>query len=212
VKWNGAMRADLRRVALCAAIALTACSAKPPESQTYLAGRPIDLQELTAQDVARAVQITPRGDDVFFQAPPIQKNKLIDLRSAGKEIGISLGDVERVRYGYLFGVLHRPSNAIEHHVLFQSNFVVGNDRYASVSLPDGRPLQFMVARAPDPCVPNCFPVIEALIVAVPDDVLRASQTAGLPLTISLTDGEVINFDGLPAYVQGYLQAVDSYLR
>src|SRR5262245_26146823 len=75
VKWNGAMRADLRRVALCAAIALAACSAKPPESQTYLAGRPIDLQELTAQDVARAVQITPRGDDVFFQAPPIQKTK-----------------------------------------------------------------------------------------------------------------------------------------
>ena len=206
------MDAYVRRVALCVAIAVAACAAKPPASQTYLAGQPVDLQELTAQEVARAVQITPRGDDVFFQAPPIQSNKLIDLRSAGKEIGISLGNVQRVRLGYLFGVLHRPTGAIDHHVLFQSNFVVGNDRYASVNLPDGRPLQFTVSRAPDPCVPNCFPVIEALIVAVPDDVLRANQGTGLPLTISLTNGEVIKFAGIPAYVQGYLQAVDQYSR
>jgi hypothetical protein len=198
-----------RFLILCAVL-VAACSPAAPQSQTYLAGQPVDLHELTAEDVARAVQITPRGDDVFFQAPPIQATKIIDLHSAGKELGITLGNVARVRFGYLFGVLNRPTGSLLHHVLFQSNFVVGNDRYAAVHLADGRALQFTVSRAPDPCVPNCFPVVEALIVAVPDDVLRANQTSGLPLTITLTNGEQIAFAGIPAYVQGYLQAVDRY--
>jgi len=59
-------------------------------------------------------------------------------------------------------------------------------------------------------VPNCLPPIEALIVAVPDDVLRAYQSSGLPLNITLTNGETIAFAGIPPYVQGYLQAVDRY--
>jgi hypothetical protein len=95
-------------------------------------------------------------------------------------------------------------------VLFESNFVTGNNRYTSVSLPGGPPLQFTVSRAPDPCVPNCFPVVESLIVSVPPDVLRANQTTGLPLTITLDSGDAITFKGVPAYVQGYLQAVDAY--
>jgi len=194
---------------LCTLI-VAACSAGAPQSQTYLGGQAVNLLELTPEEVARGVQVTPRGDEVYFQAPPIQTTKIIDLRSAGKEIGISLGKVERVRYGFLFGVLDRPTGALQHHVLFQSNFVIGNDRYASVNLPDGRALQFTVSRVPDPCVPNCLPVIEALIVTVPDDVLRANQTSGLPLTITLTNGETISVAGIPPYVQGYLRAVDQY--
>jgi hypothetical protein len=199
-----------RLLALCLTLALAGCAARPPASQTFIAGQAVNLQELTAADVARQVQITPRGDDVFFQAPTIQTNKLIDLHSAGQEMGISLGNVERVRMGYLFGVLNRVSGAMRHHVLFQSNFITGDHRYSGVYLPDGRPLQFTVSRAQDPCVPNCFPVVEALIVTVPEDVLRADQPGGLSFSIALDTGETVTIRGLPAYVQGYLQAVDQY--
>jgi hypothetical protein len=204
------MTGRARCLAFCAALLLSACSSAHPESQTYLAGQPVDLHELTPEEVARAVAITSRGDDVFFQAPPIQTSKIVDLHRAGKEMGISLGKVERVRFGYLFGVLNRQTSAIKHYVLFQSNFITGSDRYTAVSLPGGHPLPFTVSRAEDPCVPNCFPVVEALIVSIPDDVLRANQATGLPLTITLDSGDTITLTGAPAYVQGYLQAVDAY--
>ncbi len=197
-------------VTLFAAVAVAAgCAPTRPKSQTMLGGREVDLQELTAGDVARAVQIMPRAADVVFQAPPIQTTKVIDLR-AGEETGISLGPAERVRFGYLFGVLDRASGVRKDYLLFQSNFVIGSDRYASVSLADGQPLQFTVSRAPDPCVPNCFPVIEALIVSLPDRVLRDNVSNGLALRIVLTSGEAITLKGVPAYVQGYLQAIDAY--
>jgi hypothetical protein len=189
---------------------LAGCTAKAPERQTMIGGQAVDLQELTPADVAREVRITPRANDVYFQAPPIQTTKLIDLRRAGKEMGLSLGTVERVRIGYLFGTRARASGALTHYVLFQSNFVEGDDRYAGVTLADGTPLRFTVSRAPDPCVPNCYPVIEALIISVPDATLRAQQTTGLPLLITLDGGQVIHTVGLPAYVIGYLQAVDGY--
>ena len=203
------MPAGGRSLALAVAFLVGGCAAHPA-SQTYLAGKPVDLHELTADEVASAVQITPRGDDVFFQAPPIQTTKIIDLHPAGAEMGISLGKVERVRFGYLFGVLDRTTNTMKHYALFQSNFVTGDDRYSSVSLPDRHPLKFSVTRAPDPCVPNCFPVIEALIVSIPDQDLRANQSTGLPLTITLNNGDTITTKGSPAYVQGYLQAVDRF--
>jgi hypothetical protein len=193
---------------LAVVLVLAGCSQR--DSQTYVGGQPVNLHELTADDVAREVRITPRGGDVFFQAPPIQASKIIDLRSAGKEMGLTLGKVERVHFGYLFGVLDRSSGAMKHYVLFESNFVTGTDRYTSVTPPDGQPLQFTVSRAPDPCVPNCFPAIEALIVAIPESVLRANLATGLPLTITLDSGETINTRGAPGYVQGYLQAVDAY--
>jgi len=196
-----------RRLTLATAFFLAACASK--DTRAYLGGQPVDLQELTPEEVARAVQITPRGNDVFFQAPPIQTTKMIDLHSAGKEMGVSLGSIERVRFGYLFGVLDRQSGAMKHYVLFQSNFVTGNDRYAAVSLA-GQPLQFTVSRAPDPCVPNCFPVVEALIVSLSEEQLRANRGSGLPLTITLDSGYTITTKGNPAYVQGYLQAVDAY--
>lgn len=186
------------------------CSSNRPTSPVALAGRPVDLQELTAAQVASAVQITPRGDDVLFQAPPIQTSKLIDLHRAGEEMGITLGTVERVRFGYLFGVLNRSTGTMKDYALFQSNLITGNDRYTSVSMPGGRPLEFTVARAPDPCVPPCFPAVEALIVSLPADVLRGSQAGGLTLTVTLDTGDTITVKSIPAYVQGYLQAVDAY--
>ena len=54
----------------------------------YLLRGQVDPQRLTPEEVARAVQITPRGDDVFFQAPPIQAIKVVDLRSAGADMGV----------------------------------------------------------------------------------------------------------------------------
>lgn len=200
----------MRRLALGGTLLFAACSAGKPESQAYFGGQPVDLRDLTADEVARAVQITPRGDDILFQAPPVQISKMIDLQQAGKEMGINLGDVERVRYGYLFGVRHRPTGMTTHYILFQSHFVTGSDRYTSVSVPGGQPLHFTVSRPEDPCVPNCFPLIEALIVEIPEDVLRANQASGLPLTITLDNGETIKTKGMPPYVQGYLQAVDAY--
>ena len=204
------LAAVIGRVALgcLAALVLVACSQR--DSQTYLGGRPVDLHELTADEVARAVRITPRGADVFFQAPPIQTSKIIDLRSVGEEMGITLGSVQRVRFGYLFGVLKPSSGAMQHYVLFESNFVTGDDRYTSVTTSDGQRLRFATERAPDPCVPNCFPVIESLIVTVPEPVLRANLATGLPLNITLANGEAINFKGAPPYVQGYMQAVNAY--
>jgi hypothetical protein len=191
-------------------IALVVLSACSPRAQTYVGGRQVDPQRLTPEEVARAVQITPRGDDVFFQAPPIQAIKVIDLRSAGAEMGVELGEVSRVRFGYLFGALNRRSGAIRHYLLFQSNFVIGHDRYAAVTTAAGRPLEFRTTRAEDPCVPNCFPVLEELIVSLPADVLSAGAASGLALNIALTDGQVIRIQGLAAYVRGYLQAVEQY--
>jgi len=199
----------MRRVLLLLLL-VAGCSGQAPPSSTLLGGEAVDLRELTPAEVAARVAITPRGDSVFFQAPPLQSSKLIDLRRYGKEMGLSLGTVERVRYGYLFGVLDRRSGAMAHYLLFQSNFVEGDHRYAGVRLTDGTPLTFTVRRAEDPCVPNCYPVIEALIVTIPEATLRAQQTTGLPLLITLSDGQVIHTGGSPAYVAGYLEAVAGY--
>jgi hypothetical protein len=194
----------------CIALALLGCGPKKPEAQSFVGGQPVNLDQLTAAEVARAVRVTPREDDIFFQAPTIQTTKLIDLRSVGQEYGVSLGDVQRVRIGYLSGSVQRRTGAATHYLLFQTNFVTGSDRYQAVNLANGQPLEFTVARAEDPCVPNCFPVVEALIVSIPDQVLRANTTTGLPLTITLSTGDSITMQGLPAYVQGYLQVVDAY--
>ena len=192
-------------------ILLAACGAKTPTTATYLGAQPVDLQELTPAEVAREVEIVPRGNQVFFQAPTIQVSKLIDLHRAGKELGITLGKVERVRFGYLLGVLDRSTGTLRTAVLFQSNFITGNNRYVSVTLADGTPLQFSISRAPDPCVPNCYPVMEALIIQLPDAALRAAAAgSGLGLIITLDNGEVIRPQAVPAYVRGYLQAVDGY--
>jgi hypothetical protein len=202
----------MRVVLVLLVLLLAACGPKTPTTQTLVGGQAVDLPELTPAEVAAGVVVTPRGSDVFFQAPPIQTSKLIDLHRYGQEMGLALGKVERVRFGYLFGVLNRSTGALASYLLFQSNFVEGSHRYASVTLSDGTPLQFTVRRAEDPCVPNCYPVIEALIVTIPDATLRAQQPLGLPLNITLDNGQVIQIKGSPAYVAGYLQAVDQYQR
>lgn len=202
----------MRAALLATCLLLAACGPKTAPTQVTVGGQAVQLPELSAADVAAAVAVTPRANDIFFQAPPIQTSKLIDLHSYGKEMGLALGKVERVRFGYLFGVLDRATGVLASYLLFQSNFVEGSHRYASVTLTDGTPLQFTVRRAEDPCVPNCYPVIEALIVTVPDATLRAQQPLGLPLIITLTDGQVIHIQGSPAYVAGFLQAVDQYPR
>jgi hypothetical protein len=191
---------------------LAACSAKDPGPQTTLDGVPFDPQSLTAAQVAGEVRVTPRGQQVFFQAPLIQSTQIIDLRAAGKELGIKLGSVEQIRVGYLFGVLDLPTRQVRHYLLFQSNFIEGHDRYAGVTLADGTPLAFTVSRAPDPCVPNCFPVMEALIVEIPDAAMRAQRTTGMGLLITVDTGQVIRVGGTGAYVSGYLQVIDAYPR
>ncbi|MGD9762313.1 MAG: hypothetical protein AB7V27_01170 [Candidatus Binatia bacterium] len=195
-----------------ALVALAACAPRYEQKQTMIAGQARDLRQVTPDEVARAVQVTFREGEVVFQAPPIESSKIIDLSAAGKEVGLKLGKVERIRIGYLFGVLDRQSGALEHFVLFQSNFIQGATQYASVTLSDGTALPFTVARVPDPCVPNCFPVTYGLVAEIQDAALRAQETAGLPLTITLDNGSMIRTDGQPAYVAGYLQAVDAYRR
>jgi hypothetical protein len=202
----------MRRAWIALVVLLAACAPRPPAVQTTLGGVPVDPGAITAADVARQVRITPRGDQVFFQAPPIQSTQIIDLSAAGKELGLTLGDVEQIRYGYLFGVLDLPSGRLQHYLLFQSNFIEGHDRYKAVTLADGTPLRFSVTRTPDPCIPNCFPVIEALIVDLPDPTLRALAPTGLRLLISIDTGQVIQIAGPGVYLDGYLQAVDGYPR
>lgn len=191
---------------------LAACGPKQPQSQTMLDGVPVDPNSITAAQVASEVRVTPRGQQVFFQAPLIQSTQIIDLRAAGKELGIKLGSVEQIRVGYLFGVLDLPTRQARHYLLFQSNFIEGHDRYAGVTLSDGTPLAFTVSRAPDPCVPNCFPVMEALIVEIPGAALRAQQSTGMKLLITIDTGQVIQIGGTGAYVSGYLQVIDAYPR
>jgi len=191
---------------------LAACSPKTPATQMTMAGVPVDPSSLTAADVASQVRVTPRGNQVFFQAPPIQSTQIVDLRAAGEELGIKLGDVEQIRFGYLFGVLDLPSGRMQHYLLFQSNFIEGHDRYKAVTLADGTPLRFTVTRTPDPCIPNCFPVIEALIVELPDPTLRSLVPTGLRLLISIDTGQVIQIGGSGVYLQGYLQAIAAYPR
>jgi len=202
----------MRRCCLVALLLLAACAPKTKGPETTLGGVPIDPASLTAAEVARQVRVTPRGDQVFFQAPPIQSTQIIDLSAAGKELGLQLGDVEQIRFGYLFGVLDRPSRRLQHYLLFQSNFVEGHDRYKAVTLADGAPLRFTVTRTPDPCIPNCFPVIEALIVELPDPTLRALHSTGLRLLITIDTGQVIQVGGSGAYLDGYLQVIDAYPR
>lgn len=189
-----------------------ACASKAPAPQTTLGGVPVDTSTLTAADIARQVKVTPRGHQVLFQAPPIQSTQIVDLSAAGKQLGIKLGDVEQIRFGYLFGVLDLPSGATQHYLLFQSNFIEGHDRYKAVTLADGTPLRFTVTRTPDPCIPNCFPVIEALIVELPDAILRARVPTGLRLLIAIDTGQVVQVGGSGVYLAGYLQAVDGYPR
>lgn len=202
----------MRRRWIAVLLLLTACTPKTPATQMTMGGVSVDPTSLTAAEVAAQVRITPRGNQVFFQAPPIQSTQIIDLSAAGKELGIKLGDVEQIRYGYLFGVLDLPSKRTQHYLLFQSNFIEGHDRYKAVSLADGTPLRFTVTRTPDPCIPNCFPVIEALIVELPDETLRALVPTGLRLLISIDTGQVIQIGGTGVYIAGYLQAVDGYPR
>jgi hypothetical protein len=191
---------------------LAACASRTPAPETTLGGVPIDPSTITAAEVARQVKVTPRGNQVFFQAPPIQSTQIVDLSAAGRQLGIKLGDVEQIRFGYLFGVLDLPSGRMQHYLLFQSNFIEGHDRYKGVTLADGTPLRFTVTRTPDPCIPNCFPVIEALIVELPDETLRALVPTGLRLLIAIDTGQVIQIGGSGVYLAGYLQAVDGYPR
>src|SRR5690348_10260406 len=93
---------------LVAVSLLVACGPKAPPMETTLGGVRVDLAAITPAEVARQVRITPRGSQVFFQAPPIQSTQIVDLGAAGKELGIKLGDVEQIRYGYVFGVLDLP--------------------------------------------------------------------------------------------------------
>lgn len=200
-----------RWIAVLPLLAL-ACAAKTPAPQTTLGGVPVDTSTITAADIARQVKVTPRGNQVLFQAPPIQSTQIVDLSAAGKQLGIKLGDVEQIRFGYLFGVLDLPSGTMQHYLLFQSNFIEGHDRYKAVTLADGTPLRFTVTRTPDPCIPNCFPVIEALIVELPDAILRARVPTGLRLLIAIDTGQVVQIGGSGVYLAGYLQAVDGYPR
>jgi hypothetical protein len=200
----------MRHPWLLVAVLLAACSSKPPPPQMTLGGVPVDPAAVTAAEVAKQVRITPRGNQVFFQAPPIQSTEIVDLSAAGKELGIKLGDVEQIRYGYLFGVLDVPSRRMQNYLLFQSNFIEGHDRYKAVTLADGTPLRFTVTRTPDPCIPNCFPVIEALIVELPNPTLRALRSTGMNLLLSIDTGQVIRIAGSGIYIDGYLQAVEAY--
>jgi hypothetical protein len=59
--------AMMRLLVLCAALGIVGCANKQRNRRPSSAGQPIDVHELTADEVARAVQITPRGDDVFFR-------------------------------------------------------------------------------------------------------------------------------------------------
>jgi hypothetical protein len=170
----------------------------------------VDVHDLTAAQVAQAVTVTHRDGDVVYRAPRLSATRQVDVQRGGPVLGANLGAVELGQSGFLFGVRAAGSKAVKHFAAFQSDFVEGANRFASVTLADGsRPSFRTVPSDPRRCEPNCYLTFETLIVELPDAVLRSAPDAGVPVTIVLDNGKRIDVTIPAAYVRGYLQAVDA---
>jgi hypothetical protein len=169
-----------------------------------------EVRALTAAQVAQAVSVTHREGNVIYRAPRLSATREVDLRSGGPVIGANLGAVSLGQSGFLFGVRAHGSKAVRHFAGYQSDFVEGENRFASVTLADGSHPSFRTVPSDRRrCEPDCYLTFEALVIELPDAVLRSAPDAGVPMAITLDNGKRIDVTIPAAYVRGYLQAVDA---
>ncbi len=193
-------------VALCAGCATTAGA---PQGNVRLDGTAIELPALTASDVSHAVQVTTRDGRTIFRGPTLSVTDTVDLRRGGPGLAVNLGMTTMGRSGFLFGVRQGGGARVD-YVAYQSDFIEGTKRFASVALADGTPLKLRTTpRNQVGCEPTCLLVFETLVVELPEPALRAAVTDGLPLTITLDNGMATTIRVPAVYVQGYLAAVDA---
>jgi hypothetical protein len=169
----------------------------------------VEVHGLTAAQVAQAVTVTHRDGNVVYRAPRLSATREVDLRR-GPVVGANLGQIELGQSGFLYGVRAGGSSTVKHFAAFQSDFIEGKNRFASVTLADGsRPSFRTVSSDRRQCDPDCYVTFETLVVDLPESVLRSAPDAGVPVTITLDNGNRIDVTIPAAYARGYLQAIDA---
>lgn len=207
------MRRALQQIgAISILIALQACTVRNNGQHVFVGGQELHLQELNPTEVASEVQVIRRDERVLYRAPTIHVTEVVNLRRGGPTLGAQMGRVQLGRSGALQGVRDLRSGGLSHYVLYSSEVVEGKGRYLAVRQADGQALHFTTATRQDPCVPECFAVIETLVVDLPDGTLRAAPDSGLALSVTLDNGFTFPVTVPVAYLRGYLQAVDANPR
>ncbi len=194
------------------ACSLAACGLTRPSGTLQLAGQSVDVGAMTAAQVRAEVVVVGGANELRrYRAPTLRLVRALDLRGgAGPTVPGRTGTVEVARAGYLFGERAAARGTTRHFLVYQSDLVRGENRYARVALADGRALSFRtVTSKPAPCDADCFPIVQSVIAEVPDDALRAAGATGLTVTMTLDNGHTFTVSGPAAYVQGYLDAVDA---
>jgi len=182
----------------------------PRAHTTPPAGKTTDAAELTASEVAQAVEVTSRDGSVIYRAPRLSSARPVDVRRGGPVVGQNLGVVALGQSGFLFGIRSSSTGQVSHHAAFQSDFVNGTNRFRAVTLPDGTTPKFRVVPSDQKhCQPTCSLVFETLVVDLPEASLRSAITSGLTLSITLDNGTLIKATAPASYVEGYLSAVDA---
>jgi hypothetical protein len=183
-------RRILRRVlagALGSILASSGCaSSRAVQERTSVGGVP--FEQLDAEWVRQRTVVARRGDDLVFIAPELRLDQIVDPVHGGAPREGELG-LHSIQSGYLFAEWGK-GGAIHYYAVFQWNLVRGRSRYARVTLPDGRALRFNTGSTEpsDRGAASDFPVIDTLIVEIPEESLRLVPPSGLRLTITLDNG------------------------
>jgi hypothetical protein len=200
------MRFSWSRVA---GLALAVACARSPKAAPPAAARPA-ATTLSATEAADQVRVIVREKDVVYRAPNLSSSTPIDLRRGGPTLGSGFQNVDLGQLGFIVGVRDKKTNAVRHVGFFQSDFVEGTGRYASITLAaDGRQLPFrVVSTNRGGCQKDCLLVYEAIEVELPDDALRNVSDDGLAFRVRLDNGHEFTVRAPAPYVRGYLIAVD----
>jgi hypothetical protein len=185
-----------------AALLLGCAAERDPEARTL--GKEVGTHAGT--QAGQGVSVERNGDNIIYRAPLLSAS---DLGRSGPVPSSNVGEASGGQSSFLYGVRTRGSTTVQHFAVYGSESIEGKNRFASVTLADGsRPIFRAVTTDRRGCEPNC-PTSEALVIALPDTVLRSAPDAGLLLTITLDDGKRFDVTIPAAYVRGYLQAVDA---
>lgn len=189
-----------------AALTMNACTSRHAVAErTYIDD--VAFEQLDAEWVRARSTTTRRGDKLLFIAPVLRREQIVDPQSGGApgegEIGL-----HSVLSGYLLAE-QGEHDRIKYYAVFQWNLIQGRNRYAGVTLPDGRPLPFRAGSTelPTQGVASDFALIDTLIVELPEQSLRLVPPSGLRLTILLDSGASFQVTPPQAYVRGFLRAV-----
>jgi len=193
--------------ALGSILASSGCaSSRAVQQQTSVGGVP--FEQLDAEWVRQRTVVTRRGDDLVFIAPELRLDQIVDPVHGGAPREGELG-LHSIQSGYLFAEWGKGGTT-HYYAVFQWNLVRGRSRYARVALPDGRALRFNTGSTEpsDRGAASDFPIIDTLIVEIPEESLRLVPPSGLRLTITLDNG--VSFAVVPpqGYVRGFTRAVD----